>query len=100
MSTQPAIKIVDRPLWSDDPESPVAEYPEATLLEISSDGHVTGYSGKVEYGQGIRHGFALAIADELDIPIDSVTVVLADTSRVPYDRATWEAHQREPSGFR
>ena len=88
MSTQPAIKIVDRPLWSDDPESPVAEYPEATLLEISSDGHVTGYSGKVEYGQGIRHGFALAIADELDIPIDSVTVVLADTSRVPYDRAT------------
>ena len=88
MSSEVSIKIVDRPLWSDDPESPVAEYPEATLLEISADGRVTAYSGKVEYGQGIRHGFALAIADELDIPIDSVTVMLADTSLVPYDRAT------------
>ncbi|NQW17309.1 MAG: xanthine dehydrogenase family protein molybdopterin-binding subunit [Chloroflexi bacterium] len=88
MSNEPAIKIVDHPLWSDDPESPVAEYPEATLLQISADGQITGYSGKVEYGQGIRHGFALAIADELDTPIDSVTVVLADTALVPYDRAT------------
>ena len=88
MSDESSIKIVDRPLWSDDPDSPVAEYPEATLLEISADGRVTAYSGKVEYGQGIRHGFALAISDELDIPIESITVVLADTSLVPYDRAT------------
>ncbi|MBI4202043.1 MAG: xanthine dehydrogenase family protein molybdopterin-binding subunit [Chloroflexi bacterium] len=61
---------------------------EATLLLISKQGEIYAFSGKVEYGQGIRNGLALAIADELDTPIASVRVILGDTGLVPYDRGT------------
>jgi isoquinoline 1-oxidoreductase len=59
-----------------------------TLLEIMADGSVFAYSGKVEYGQGIRNGFARMIATALERDVTDVHVVLGDTARVPYDRGT------------
>ncbi|MEE8046933.1 MAG: molybdopterin cofactor-binding domain-containing protein, partial [Dehalococcoidia bacterium] len=60
----------------------------AALLEIYSDGSVFAYSGKVEYGQGIRNGFARMIASVLEREAEDVHVVLGDTARVPFDRGT------------
>jgi isoquinoline 1-oxidoreductase len=60
----------------------------AVLLEIASDGSVFAYSGKVEYGQGIRNSFTRMIASTLEIEVADVHVILADTARVPYDRGT------------
>jgi len=60
----------------------------AALLEIFSDGSVYAYSGKVEYGQGIRNSFTRMIASTLEVDLTNVHVILADTARVPYDRGT------------
>ena len=49
----------------------------------------TAYAGKVEYGQGIRTGLAIEVADELRVPLDAVEVVLGDTGRVPWDMGTF-----------
>jgi len=58
-------------------------------IRIEPDGRVFAFSGKVEFGQGIRTAFAQAVAEELDVPIDRVTVVLGDTAQVPYDMGTF-----------
>ncbi|MGB6894851.1 MAG: molybdopterin cofactor-binding domain-containing protein [Dehalococcoidia bacterium] len=60
-----------------------------TWLVVRPDGSVTAYAGKVEYGQGIRTGFAMEVADELRVPPGSVEVVLGDTDRVPWDIGTF-----------
>jgi CO/xanthine dehydrogenase Mo-binding subunit len=61
----------------------------ARWLLVRPDGRVTAYSGKVEYGQGIRSGFAVEVADELRVPIGNVDVVLGDTDTVPWDMGTF-----------
>ncbi|MCL0044263.1 molybdopterin-dependent oxidoreductase [Dehalococcoidia bacterium] len=71
-----------------EPDTPASSESNETLLIITREGKVVVFSGKVEYGQGIRSGFQLAVADELDIPVSAVQVVLGDTRAVPYDRGT------------
>ena len=61
----------------------------ATWLRLHEDGTATVYAGKVEYGQGIRTGFAVEVADELRLPLDAVEVILGDTARVPWDMGTF-----------
>jgi isoquinoline 1-oxidoreductase len=58
-------------------------------LHIDEQGHVTGYTGKTEIGQNIRTSLAQAIADELRVPMTSVSMVMADTDLVPYDAGTF-----------
>jgi isoquinoline 1-oxidoreductase len=62
---------------------------DATWLVVQPDGRVTAYAGKVEYGQGIRSGLAMEVADELRLPLDAVDVVLGDTDLVPWDMGTF-----------
>src|SRR5262249_33827069 len=50
---------------------------------------ITGYTGKTEIGQNIRTSLAQAIADELRVPFDRVTLVMADTDLVPFDQGTF-----------
>ncbi len=61
----------------------------ATWLRMGADGSVTAYAGKVEYGQGIRSGLAMEVADELRLPLDAVEVVLGDTDKTPWDMGTF-----------
>lgn len=58
-------------------------------LRIEPDGTVTVFSGKVEYGQGIRDAFARLVSAELSVAIERVHVVLGDTARVPWDMGTF-----------
>jgi len=58
-------------------------------LRIGGDGRVTGFAGKVELGQGATTALAQLLADELDVPYDSVDMVLADTDLCPYDMGTF-----------
>ncbi len=62
---------------------------EATWIVVGPDGMATAFAGKVEYGQGIRSGFAVEVADELRLPLSAVDVVLADTGLVPWDMGTF-----------
>ncbi|MCX8250665.1 MAG: molybdopterin-dependent oxidoreductase [Dehalococcoidia bacterium] len=83
-----ALTVIGTPRWSLEPDPRTPPGDPATLLTINDDGVITAFSGKVEYGQGIRNGFAMAIADELDVAVDSVRMILGDTNLVPQDRGT------------
>ena len=61
----------------------------ALWLRLHGDGTATAYAGKVEYGQGIRTGFAVEVADELRLPLAAVEMILGDTARVPWDMGTF-----------
>jgi nicotinate dehydrogenase subunit B len=52
-------------------------------LQIDATGKVTAFSGRVDQGQGKDTAYAMTIAEELDIPFDSVTMVMGDTGRGP-----------------
>ena len=58
-------------------------------LKIDEDGRVACYTGKIEMGQGIITSLAQMLADELDVSLDSVDMVMGDTDLCPYDRGTF-----------
>ncbi len=66
-------------------------YPEDfnAYLRVGEDGRVTGYAGKIEMGQGAVTSLPQMIADELDVPIDAVDMVMGDTDLCPYDMGTF-----------
>jgi nicotinate dehydrogenase subunit B len=57
-------------------------------LKIGANGEVTIFTGKVEIGQGIKTALAQIAADELDIAIERITIVSADTARTPEEGVT------------
>ena len=59
------------------------------FLHIAEDGTVTCYSGKIEMGQGIITSLPQMMADELNVPLEKVKIVLGDTDLCPYDGGTW-----------
>lgn len=61
----------------------------AAWLHIHEDGKVSVFTGKVEVGQNARTSLSQVVADELQVPIDSVAMIMGDTFQVPYDRGTF-----------
>jgi len=59
------------------------------FLRIGVDGRVTCFTGKIEMGQGIVTSLAQMIADELDVPFDSIDMVMGDTDLCPWDFGTF-----------
>jgi len=52
-------------------------------LAIEIDGTVTAFSGKVELGTGVRTALAQIVAEELEVPLERVQMVMGDTDRTP-----------------
>jgi len=67
-------------------------------LRIGSDGAVTVFTGKVEFGQGIASALAQIAADELDVSYQRIHMVTADTSRTPDEGFTAGSQSIEQSG--
>jgi nicotinate dehydrogenase subunit B len=59
-----------------------------TFITITADGAVTAFNGHVDLGTGIRTALGQIVAEELDVSLARVKVVLGDTSRVPNQGAT------------
>src|SRR5674476_816804 len=59
------------------------------FLRIAEDGTVTCYTGKIEMGQGIITSLPQMMADELEVPIEKVKMVMGDTDLCPFDQGTW-----------
>lgn len=57
-------------------------------LRIGEDGRVSCFTGKIEMGQGIFTSLAQMLAEELDVPLTSVDMVMGDTALCPYDGGT------------
>ena len=53
------------------------------LLALWSDGTALALHGHVDMGQGIRTALAQVVAEELDLRMDQVDMVLGDTARAP-----------------
>jgi len=52
-----------------------------SYIAIAKDGTVTAYYGKIDGGQGLETSIAQMVAEELDVALDRVHVVMGDTAR-------------------
>jgi len=68
-------------------------------LEILADGHVRVLTGKIELGQGIRTAVAQMAAEELDLDMSQVEVLLAETGRTPDEGYTAGSNSIEASAI-
>ena len=59
------------------------------FLRIGEDGRVTGFTGKIEMGQGPITSLPQMLAEELDTPLDTVEMVMGDTDLCPWDMGTF-----------
>lgn len=57
-------------------------------LAIAEDGRVAACVGKIEAGMGIGTSFAQVVAEELDVPLERVTIVMGDTATTVDQRGT------------
>lgn len=58
-------------------------------LRIAENGRVTCMVGKVELGQGAMTSLAQLLAEELDVPLDTVDMIMGDTDLCPWDMGTF-----------
>lgn len=54
-----------------------------TYIQITPEGDVVAVNGHVDLGTGVRTAFAQIVAEELDVPMHRVRLVLGDTDRSP-----------------
>ncbi|QUS36744.1 molybdopterin cofactor-binding domain-containing protein [Falsirhodobacter algicola] len=53
------------------------------FLHLDAEGVATGFNGHVDLGTGIETALAQIVAEELDLPLSHVRIVLGDTARTP-----------------
>jgi isoquinoline 1-oxidoreductase len=58
-------------------------------IHVGANGKITIYTGKAEVGQNIRTSLAQIAAEELNVPLESIEMVMGDTALTPYDRGTF-----------
>jgi isoquinoline 1-oxidoreductase len=68
------------------------------FLQIAEDGTVKCFTGKIEMGQGVITSLAQMMADELNIQIEKVKMVMGDTDLCPYDAGTWGSQTTQTFG--
>ena len=66
-------------------------------IRLDADGAVTVLSGKAELGQGIRTALLQVAAEELDLPVERLTLVTADTGRTANEGYTSGSHSMQDS---
>lgn len=59
------------------------------FLRVGEDGRVTCFTGKIEMGQGPITSLPQMMAEDLEVPLDSVDIVMGDTELCPFDAGTW-----------
>jgi nicotinate dehydrogenase subunit B len=52
-------------------------------VAVEPDGSITAFSGKVELGTGVRTALTQIVAEELDVPLERIRMVMGDTARTP-----------------
>jgi CO/xanthine dehydrogenase Mo-binding subunit len=86
--------------FADDPELPaiLRRVPAVNAwLEVLADGSVRVFTGKVEIGQGLCGAIAQVAAEELDMQVSQIEIVIADTRRTPNEGFTGASSSTENS---
>ena len=74
-------------------------YPQIdNWITINEDRSISVFSGKVELGQGIATALAQIAAEELDVALQRIRLVMADTQRTPDEGGTTGSRSLETSG--
>jgi len=69
--------------------SDAGAYPTSTAaIRIHADTSITLFTGSTELGQGSRTVLSQIVAEEMGVPLESVSVVSGDTGVVTYERTT------------
>ncbi|PZN97315.1 MAG: aldehyde dehydrogenase [Alphaproteobacteria bacterium] len=77
----------------------LAEFPHLDAwIRIAPDGAATVFTGKAELGQGIGTALLQIAADELDLSLECVSLVTADTGRTPNEGITSGSQSLQNSG--
>lgn len=77
----------------------LAKFPDLDAwTRIAPDGRVTVFTGKVELGTGVKTALAQLAADELDVAIERVDLITADTALTPNEGVTAGSQTLEQSG--
>jgi nicotinate dehydrogenase subunit B len=58
-------------------------------LRIKEDGRIDCLVGKIEMGQSVFTSLKQLLAEELDVALDQVDIIMGDTDICPYDAGTW-----------
>ncbi|WP_143960106.1 xanthine dehydrogenase family protein molybdopterin-binding subunit [Litoribacter populi] len=67
-------------------------------IRLNPDGKVTVLTGKMELGQGIKAALRQIAAEELDVEMDKVEIIIADTGKTQDERYTAGSNSIEGSG--
>ena len=80
--------------------SPVKTQPDGVdaWIHIGEDGAVKVFTGKVEVGQNIRTSLSQTVAEELMVPLSSITMIMGDTDLVPFDAGTFGSRSTPQMG--
>ena len=70
----------------------------ASWLTINADGTVIARSSHVELGHGVQTGLAQIVAEELDVPVHSVTMILGNTDVTPDQGGTFGSQSIKVAG--
>jgi len=81
------------------PDTPPAESLINAWLEVLEDGRIRVLTGKIELGQGISTAVAQVAAEELDMDMSQVEVLIAETGRTPDEGYTAGSNSIESSAM-
>jgi len=85
--------IGDASIFAQEPPGRPSRPPLSTdfnaFLRIGEDGRVTCFTGKIEMGQGVVTSLAQMLADELDVSLEAVDMVMGDSDLCPWDMGTF-----------
>jgi carbon-monoxide dehydrogenase large subunit len=62
---------------------------EVATTRVEPDGTVKILTGLAPHGQSSETTLAQAVADELGVPMNKISVIWGDTDKVPYGMGTW-----------
>ena len=67
-------------------------------LSIGTDGRITVRTGKVDIGQRISTAITLLVAEELDVELERIDVMRAETGVAPDEGVTSGSNSMDESG--
>ncbi|MEJ2737172.1 MAG: molybdopterin-dependent oxidoreductase, partial [Anaerolineae bacterium] len=99
----PAYTVQDRgeelPSVPQSPPNTLAKTPDLDAwVRVNPDGTITLFTGKVELGQDLKTSIAMIGADELDVSLERIRVVTADTAQSPDEGYTVSSMSLDTSG--
>jgi isoquinoline 1-oxidoreductase len=68
------------------------------FLQIAEDGTIRCFTGKIEMGQGPITSLPQMMADELNVPLEKIKMIMGDTDLCPWDAGTWGSQTTQTFG--